>query len=215
KTPASASPPRQASSAPRWMRCSRNSPNSPSLGFKDRPMGNEAQNFIPEIADQDGPQPGPSWASRRWPLFDADGDLTQALDPTAMKLAVTEAAARAGRALDEAAIERAAADSIRAMMLVRTYRVRGHLAADLDPLGLSERELPDDLKLDWHGFSGEALEREVYIGGTLGLEWVKPRDLVAILRKNYCGHVGLEYMHIADVEERRFLQDRIEGPDKV
>ena len=178
-------------------------------------MGNQAQSFIPELGPQEGRQAGPSWDNPRWPLFDDGGDLTQALDPTAMKLAVKEASARTGKPTDEDAVERAAADSIRAMMLVRTYRVRGHLAADLDPLGLSERELPDDLKLDWHGFSGEALDRQVYVGGTLGFEWVTPRELVTVLRKNYCGHVGLEYMHISDVEERRFLQDRIEGPDKV
>ena len=178
-------------------------------------MGNEAQNFLPELGPQEGPQPGPSWAKARWPLFDDGGDLTQAMDPTAMKLVVKEAAAKAGRPTDERAIEQAAADAIRAMMLVRTYRVRGHLAADLDPLGLSERELPDDLKLDWHGFTGEALEREVYVGGTLGFDWVTPRELVTVLRRNYCGHVGIEYMHISDVEERRFLQERIEGPDKV
>jgi 2-oxoglutarate dehydrogenase E1 component len=178
-------------------------------------MGNEAQNFLPEIAGQDGPQPGPSWANARWPLADDGGDLTQAMDPTVMKIAVKEASAKAGKPVDEGAIERAAADSIRAMMLVRTYRVRGHLAADLDPLGLTKQELPADLTPEYHGFSGEALDRPVYLGGTLGLEWAPVRELVAILRKNYCGQVGLEYMHIADVEERRFLQERIEGPDKV
>jgi 2-oxoglutarate dehydrogenase E1 component len=178
-------------------------------------MGNEAQNFIPEMANQEGPQPGPSWASTRWPLFDDGGDLTQALDPTAMKLAVKDAAVRAGKAIDEDTIERAAGDSIRAMMLVRTYRVRGHLAANLDPLGLSQQELPADLTPEYHGFSGDALDRQVYLGGTLGLEWSTVRELVEILRKNYCGHVGIDYMHIADVDERRFLQDRIEGPDKV
>ncbi|HWL03372.1 MAG TPA: 2-oxoglutarate dehydrogenase E1 component, partial [Xanthobacteraceae bacterium] len=166
-------------------------------------MGNQAQNFIPEITDQDGPQPGPSWASPRWPLFDdgGDDDLTQALDPTAMKLVVKDASAKAGRLVDEETIERAAGDSIRAMMLVRTYRVRGHLAADLDPLGLSQQEIPADLTPEYHGFAGEALDRPVYLGGTLGLEWATVRELVGILRKNYCGHVGIEYMHIADVEE--------------
>ncbi len=177
-------------------------------------MGNEAQNFLPDIAAPDGPQPGPSWQNARWPLADTD-DLTQAMDPTAMRIAVKEAAGRAGKAVDASAIEQAAGDSIRAMLLIRTYRVRGHLAAELDPLGLSKMELPEDLSLAWHGFTGEALDREVYLGGALGLEWATPRKLVEILRKNYCGHVGLEYMHIADVEERRFLQDRIEGPDKV
>ncbi|MBT2133356.1 2-oxoglutarate dehydrogenase E1 component [Croceibacterium sp. LX-88] len=177
-------------------------------------MGNEAQNFLPELAAQDGPQPGPSWANKRWPLDDG-GDLIQAMDPTAMKLAVKEAAAKAGKPADDGAIERAADDSIRAMMLVRTYRVRGHLAADLDPLGLTKHELPEDLTPEYHGFSGEALDRPVYLGGTLGFQWGTVRQLVETLRKNYCGHVGLEYMHIADVDERRFLQERIEGKDKV
>ena len=177
-------------------------------------MGDQSQRFIPELTGQDGPQPGPSWANPRWPLDDGS-ELTDALDPTRMKLVVKEAAQQAGKHFDESAIVEAAEDSIRAMLVIRSYRVRGHMAADLDPLGLSQRELPQDLKLDWHGFSGDALDREVYIGGNLGLDWVTPRKLVEILRKNYCGHVGLEYMHISDVEERRFLQDRIEGPDKV
>jgi len=177
-------------------------------------MGEQPQSFVPELTGQDGPQPGPSWQKAGWPLDDS-GDLTDALDPTRMKLAIKQAAEQAGKKVDAAAIEQAADDSIRAMLLIRTYRVRGHLAADLDPLGLSQRELPEDLKLEWHGFSGKALDRKVFLGGNLGLDWVTPRELVQILRKNYCGAVGLEYMHISDVEERRFLQDRIEGPDKV
>ncbi|MEO6153766.1 MAG: 2-oxoglutarate dehydrogenase E1 component [Croceibacterium sp.] len=179
-------------------------------------MGTEAQTFLPELDAQDGPQPGPSWANPGWLLAEAGGDLTDALDPTAMKLAVAQSAAKAGKApLDEAALEAAAGDSIRAMLLIRTYRVRGHLAADLDPLGLTHLELPADLTPEFYGFTGAALDRPVYMGGTLGLEWATISQLVATLRKNYCGHVGLEYMHIADVEERRFLQERIEGPDKV
>jgi 2-oxoglutarate dehydrogenase E1 component len=177
-------------------------------------MGNEAQSFLPELGAQEGPQAGPSWARRGWPL-DQGGDLTQALDPTAMKLAVAQASAKAGKALDERAIEDAAADSIRAMMLVRTYRVRGHLAAKLDPLGLTRPELPADMTPEYHGFAGAALDRKVYLGGTLGFDWVSVRELVETLQRNYCGHVGVEYMHVSDVEERRFLQERIEGPDKV
>ena len=59
-------------------------------------MGNEAQNFLPELSDQDGPQPGPSWANARWPLHDGAGVLTDALDPTNLKMVVMEAAAKAG-----------------------------------------------------------------------------------------------------------------------
>ena len=92
-------------------------------------------------------------------------------------------------------------------MLIRTYRVRGHLAADLDPLHLARQHLPADLSPEYHGFSDADLDRPVYVGGTLGLEWSTVREVVGILRANYCGKVGLEYMHIADVDERRFLQD--------
>ena len=159
-------------------------------------MGNEAQSFLPELTGQDGPQPGPSWQRARWPLADGGGDLTDALDPTTMKSLVKEAAAKAGKAIDAGAVEQAASDAIRAMMLVRTYRVRGHLASELDPLHLSHRELPADLTPEYHGFTGAALERPLYVGGTLGLEWTTMAELVGILRKNYCGHLGFEYMHI-------------------
>jgi len=174
-------------------------------------MGSETHDFLP-----DDPQPGPSWQRSNWPLVGgaAEDDLTQALDPLAVKAAVKAAAAKAGAPADEAAIEAAASDSIRAMLLIRTYRVRGHLAADLDPLGLTQRELPADLTPEYHGFVGAAQDRKIYLGGALGLEWATIKEIVAILRANYCGKVGLEYMHISDVEERRFLQDRMEGADK-
>ena len=172
-------------------------------------MNLERQSF-----DIDEPQAGPSWAPKNWPQIDSD-DLTAALDPQQMQVAVKAAAAKAGAPLSNAEVERAADDSIRAMMLIRTYRVRGHLAANLDPLGLSTRELPADLTPEFHGFVGADQDRPVFIGGTLGLEKATIREIVAILRANYCGNVGLEYMHISDIEERAFLQERMEGADKI
>ncbi|HEX2811465.1 MAG TPA: 2-oxoglutarate dehydrogenase E1 component [Sphingopyxis sp.] len=172
-------------------------------------MNLERQSF-----DIDEPQAGPSWAPKNWPPIDSD-DLTAALDPQQMQVAVKAAAAKAGAPLSNAEVERAADDSIRAMMLIRTYRVRGHLAAKLDPLGLSTRELPADLTPEYHGFTGAALDRPVWLGGTLGLEKATVREIVAILQANYCGAVGLEYMHIADIVERQFLQERMEGADKI
>lgn len=166
----------------------------------------------------EGPQQGPSWQRGNWPLADSD-DLTAALDPmqmqAAVKAAVRDASAKAGKPVDEAAVARAADRSIRAMMLIRTYRVRGHLAADLDPLGLSQQELPADLTPEYHGFVGAELDEPVFLGGTMGFESATVRQLIDTLRANYCGKVGLEYMHISDVEERRFFQDRMEGVDKV
>jgi len=173
-------------------------------------MGNENFDFLP-----DDPQPGPSWQRANWPSTDDEDDWTQALDPTALMARIEASAKGAGMQVDASRVELAAADAVRAMMLIRTYRVRGHLGADLDPLHLSHRELPADLTPEYHGFSGEALDRKVYVGGNLGLEWTTVREIVEILRNNYCGKVGFEYMHIADVEERRFIQDRIEGGDKA
>ncbi len=158
-------------------------------------------------------EPGPSWAREYWPLIELD-EVNAGLDPTRMSIEkvaarAKEAAVASGRS--GADVEQAANDSICAMMLIRTYRVRGHLAADLDPLGLVKRDMPADLTPEFHGFTGEALDRPVYLGGALGLQQATVRDVVEILRRNYCGKVGLEYMHINDLEERRFLQERMEG----
>ncbi len=165
------------------------------------------------------PEARPSWARDAWPLLDTDA-LTAGLDPTQMQVAVKAAADKAAKAgavpaLSEAQATAAADASIRAMMLVRTYRVRGHLAADLDPLGLKHSDIPADLTPEYHGFGADQLDTRVYLGGTLGLEWATIRELLAVLRANYCGKVGIEYMHITDLDERRFLQDRMEGADKA
>ena len=157
---------------------------------------------------------GPSWARANWPPALTD-DLTAALDPTQMAVAVKAAAAKAGAPIAEADLQRAASDAIKAMLIIRTYRVRGHLAANLDPLGLSKRELPADLQTQFFDVADADLDRQVWLGGMLGLERASFREIVDILRANYCGSVGLEYMHIGDVEERRFLQERMEGKDKA
>jgi 2-oxoglutarate dehydrogenase E1 component len=160
-------------------------------------------------------EPGPSWERPNWPIEALD-ELNLGLDPTQatiekVKTAVAEKAAQTTS--DPQAIRRAAEDSIRAMMLIRTYRVRGHLAADLDPLRLTRREVPADLTAEFHGFSDDDLDRPIWLCGALGLERGTIREIVRILQRNYCGHVGLEYMHINDLEERRFLQERMEGKD--
>ena len=187
----------------------RNSPDSVEPGWRSWFEGLE------------GVPTGASWEQASWPPTGTD-DLTAALDPTQMEPAAKPAKGAAPAAAKPAAapasqeeILRAVNDAIRAMLLIRTYRVRGHLAANLDPLGLATHEMPADLRTEYHGFSEADLDRPVYLGGTMGLQWATVRELVDILRANYCGNVGLEYMHIADVEERRFLQERMEGKDKA
>jgi 2-oxoglutarate dehydrogenase E1 component len=160
---------------------------------------------------------GPSWERPNWPLAELD-ELNLGLDPTQatiekFKAAVVEKAAATGASPDE--IRRAAEDSIRAMMLIRTYRVRGHLAADLDPLGLLSREVPADLTPAYHNFTNADLDRPIWLCGALGFEQATVREIVEVLQKTYCGHIGFEYMHINEVEERRFIQDRIESPEET
>jgi 2-oxoglutarate dehydrogenase E1 component len=168
-----------------------------------------------DLAGSFEPETGPSWARQGWPIAELD-ELNLGLDPTQATIEKVKAAVAAMAAettSDPDAIRRAAEDSIRAMMLIRTYRVRGHLAADLDPLRLTRREVPADLTAEYHGFSDDDLDRPIWLCGALGLEQGTVREIVRILQRNYCGHVGLEYMHINDVEERRFLQGRMEGKD--
>ncbi len=155
---------------------------------------------------------GPSWQKKHWPIDDAD-ELNSALDPTQMGIEIKAAATKSGKSMSDAEVALAAEKSIRAMMLIRTYRVRGHLGANLDPLGLSKLEEPADLTPEFHGFKADELDKPVYLGGVLGFETASIKEIEAVLRANYCGSVGLEYMHIADTEERRFLQDRMEGKD--
>ena len=134
---------------------------------------------------------GPSWARANWPLDELDV-LNAGLDPTRMAIERVAAKAKtvaAATGASEADIHRAAQDSIRAMMLIRTYRVRGHLGADLDPLGLAKREEPADLAPEFHGFGPADLDRPIYLGGTMGYETATVRELVECLRRNYCGKI--------------------------
>ena len=179
-------------------------------------MGNEPLDFHPDFEDS-GPQPGPSWGNPRWPRVggDAEDDLTQALDPTVMKITVEKAAKAAGKSFDADAIQYASDLSNKVMTLVRLYRVRGHLAAKLNPLALSQdTDEPEDLTLAFHGLEGKE-DEDVFVGGVLGVDWTTVGALHKRLREVYCGAVGLEYMHIADTEERRFLQDKFESPGET
>ncbi len=106
---------------------------------------------------------------------------------------------------------RAAADSIAAIMLIRAYRMRGHLEAWLDPLGLHEREPHPELDPRTYGFEEADMDREVYLGGVLGLQAATPREIHKRLRRTYCRSVGIEFGHLMDPEEKSWIQTRFEG----
>jgi 2-oxoglutarate dehydrogenase E1 component len=147
---------------------------------------------------------GPSW--RRDAKLDLEtDDLTGALTGQwpVSKGAVNEKDARA-----------AAQESIRAIQLVRAYRVIGHLAADLDPLKLAPRQPLPQLDPAFYGFHEAELDKPVFIDGVMGMATATPRQMVEILKRTYCGRIGYEFMHITDPEQKDWLQRRIEGPDK-
>ena len=119
------------------------------------------------------------------------------------------ATALAGRT--EAEIRAAAHDTSRAFLLIRSYRIRGHLEADLDPLGLIQHELHRELDPATYGFGEADWERPILIFGSLGLgESATLRQIWDRLRKTYCGRIGVEYMHISDPDQKAWIQERIE-----
>ena len=111
-------------------------------------------------------------------------------------------------------IARSVKDSVRALMMIRAYRVRGHLRAQLDPLGLDVEEDQPELDPASYGFGPEDMEREIFIDGVLGLDHASVTTIIEILRRTYCSTMGIEFQHISDPEEKAWLQERIEGPDK-
>jgi len=108
-------------------------------------------------------------------------------------------------------IEAFAHDSIRAIMMVRAYRVRGHLIANLDPLGLEVNDHHPELDPATYGFSEADMDREIFLDGSLGIKRAKLREILTILRETYCGNIGVEFMHIMDPEQKAWIQKRIEG----
>jgi 2-oxoglutarate dehydrogenase E1 component len=150
---------------------------------------------------------GASWAPNGARVI----DVPEAL-PAAAKRNVKgngAAAALAGRS--EAEIRAAAYDTWRAFLLIRSFRIRGHFEADLDPLGLVKQAPHRDLDPAALGFGESDWDRPILIFGVLGFgEAATLRQIMDRLRKTYCGKIGVEYMHISDPDQRVWIQERIE-----
>ncbi|MCB1512932.1 MAG: 2-oxoglutarate dehydrogenase E1 component, partial [Hyphomicrobiaceae bacterium] len=123
-------------------------------------------------------------------------------------------AAHYGTNLSMAASLRATQDSIRALMLIRAYRVMGHLSANLDPLGLSEEVSHRELNPETYGFTEADYDRPIFIDHVLGLETATIRQILRILQRTYCRSIGVEFMHISTPAQKSWIQERIEGEEK-
>ena len=161
---------------------------------------------------------GASWERADWPVA-ANGELVNALDGN-WGSALGDAGKVKGQieerrpAASEGEIRAATLDSVRALMMIRAYRIRGHLDADIDPLKLRPKSQHPELQPESYGFGPDDLDRPIFIDHVLGLETATVREMLDILRRTYCSTLAVEFMHIGDPEEKAWIQERIEGPDK-
>jgi len=160
---------------------------------------------------------GPTWARADWPPQPND-ELTAALDgqwaKDELKGADQKIRARAedtGAKVSDEQVKRAVLDSMRALMLIRAYRIRGHLAADLDPLGMREPSPHPELDPRSYGFTEADYDRPIFLDNVLGLEFGSLREILTIVKRTYCGTFALQYMHISNPQEAAWLKERIEG----
>jgi len=194
--------------------------------YRENPnkVNEEWRKFFLALKDDKAPQTadhGPSWqrnGSAR--LQGAEAEIVSALSgdwglpERHIGDRIQERAQAHGVELSPTLALRATQDSIRAINLIRSYRVTGHLEADLDPLGLAERkEHPELRPLTW-GFTDSDWDRPIFIDNVLPeVEIASVRQIMDILRATYCGHIGVEYMHITELAERRWIQRRVEGKE--
>ncbi|MGU3573983.1 2-oxoglutarate dehydrogenase E1 component [Brucellaceae bacterium C25G] len=164
---------------------------------------------------------GASWTKSNWPLAES-GELVSALDGnwsdvekhvTDKLKTKTDNGAKAALSAEE--LTQAARDSVRAIMMIRAYRMRGHLHANLDPLGLAEKpDAYNELEPENYGFTPADYSRKIFIDNMLGLEYATIPEMLTILKRTYCSTMGVEFMHISNPVEKAWIQERIEGPDK-
>ncbi len=105
--------------------------------------------------------------------------------------------------------------SIRAVSLIRSYRQRGHLIANLDPLELRKIEYLDELHPESYGFNKGDYNKKIYLDGIANRNYSTIKEILSFLRKTYCGKIGYEYMHISNPTERKWLRDRVEKDENA
>jgi 2-oxoglutarate dehydrogenase E1 component len=162
---------------------------------------------------------GATWQRQDWPPAPS-GELIAAFDgnwSAAESRTTIPAKSKAGTVAPGPSVEevrKSTMDSVRALMMIRAYRIRGHLAADLDPLKLKPPASHPELDPASYGFGEADMDRPIFLDKVLGLEQASVRQILDILKRTYCATLGVEFMHISDPEQKAWIQQRIEGPDK-
>ena len=182
----------------RWL--SRPESVDASFGELFAALNDEARSVLTDAS-------GASWAPR---LFDV-GDPEPAKSPAKPGKPNGSLRPQTEAGKTDAEVRAVTLDSIRALMMIRVYRVRGHLEAKLDPLGLTVPRPHPELDPAAYGFTETDMDRPIFIDNVLGRETATAREILSILRETYCGPIGVEYMHIQDPDQKTWLQRRIEG----
>jgi 2-oxoglutarate dehydrogenase E1 component len=190
----------------------------PSFATLFEALNDEARSVLTDAS-------GASWAPRHWAI-EAEGQAPQSSAPSTPAPVARSApngaatAPAAGAFKPSVSMTRAeaashahddAVNSIRALMLIRAYRVRGHLEAKLDPLGLQTPRHHPELEPSTYGFEPEDYDRPIFIDNMLGRETASLREILQVLQETYCGSIGIEFMHIQDTAQKAWLQRRLEG----
>ncbi|MBT5809333.1 MAG: 2-oxoglutarate dehydrogenase E1 component [Rhodospirillaceae bacterium] len=165
-------------------------------------IGEEGQAILADLE-------GASWAPRGTKVIGGGNGGAASMSDATAGGAQTAAIPQAAAAPDQ--IRQATSDSIRALMVIRNYRVRGHLHSQLDPLGLVKPIPHSELDPETYGFTERDLDRPIFLNYVLGLESASMRQIIKILEETYCGKVGVEYMHIQEADEKAWIQERIES----
>jgi 2-oxoglutarate dehydrogenase E1 component len=163
---------------------------------------------------------GAGWRRSDWPPA-PKGELVSAVDGDWGWLEKTlgdkikaKGEKKGAAPISQEQLQAAARDSVRAIMMIRAYRMRGHLHARLDPLDIAPEKDHEELHPSSYGFTEADWDRKIFIDHVLGLEFATLREMLAILKRTYCSTLGVEFMHISDPAEKAWIQERIEGPDK-
>ncbi len=184
----------------RWV--SNPSQVDPSFGELFSALNDESRSILTDAS-------GASWAPRHFDI--GEPEAAKPAPAKGAKAAAVEPANVSGGGLGTEAVRAAILDSIRALMLIRVYRVRGHLEAHLDPLHLQVPKSHPELDYRTHGFTEADLDRPIFIDRVLGLETATLREIIAVLRRTYCGPLGVEFMHIQDPDQKAWIQKKVES----
>ena len=162
---------------------------------------------------------GPSWAPTNIKyISNGDLDVYEKYLPTNLNgNSIEEKITEINKTLssdERVDVERSTIDSVRAIMMIRAYRIRGHLIADLDPLQLQEKNYHPELNPETYGFKKEDRNRKIFLDKVLGFQYATVNEILEILLKTYCAKIGIEFMHMSDPEEKKWIQERIEGKGK-